>query len=295
LTRAHRHWGRSALVLAAFSFGWAALLVVIGVVSVAGPLWALVEQGVPVTELGERFQALIEGPEGVSVTATTLAIQFPLMLALAEGVRRMTWWVVWEQAPPVAPMREGYAWHGWGGWKVIAVAVVAGATTGWAPGWVAGRLREAFPAFDLGGVAMVNEALSAGTTGQVAAVVGAVVVGAPVVEELVFRGMLWDAFSRTLAPWATWLVVSVVFSAYHMDPFQALPLLFTAGVIGWFRLRTASVLPGMVVHFVNNALGLGIAASGVVDAELPLWGVILSALVAVGACASLPMRTTAVA
>ena len=49
MTRAHRHWGRSALVLAAFSFGWAALLVVIGVVSVAGPLWALVEQGVPVT------------------------------------------------------------------------------------------------------------------------------------------------------------------------------------------------------------------------------------------------------
>ncbi|MFM2162103.1 MAG: hypothetical protein RLZZ383_1615, partial [Pseudomonadota bacterium] len=268
MTRAQNGQGRSWLVVAAFSVGWAFLLLLIGLVSVAGPIASLVQEGVPVAELGGRLQALLEGPEGIAVTATTLAIQFPLMFALAEGVRRFSWRAVWEASGPLPSLRVGYGWHGWGGGRVLAAAVVAGATTGWAPGWIAGQLREAFPGYDLGGVAMVNDALAAGTPWQVGCVVGAVVVGAPVVEELVFRGVLWDAFARTMSPIATWLVASFVFAAYHMDPFQAVPLLFTAGVIGWFRHRTGSVAPGMLVHFLNNALGVGIGALGIADATL---------------------------
>lgn len=293
MTRARQGAGRSALVVAAFSLGWAVLLVFIGLISLAQPLWSLVQEGVPVEALGGRLQALIEGPDGVAVTATTLAIQFPLMFAMSELVRRVSWRAVWEEVEPLPSMRDGYAWRGWGGPRVVLAAIVAGATTGWLPGWVAGQLRAAFPAYDLGGVEMVNDALAQGTPLQVACVVGAVVVGAPLVEELVFRGMLWDAFARTLSPRGTWVVASVVFAAYHMDPFQALPLLFTAGVIGWFRHRTGSVAPGVLVHFVNNGLGVGLGAAGVADATLSPLMVVGSAVVAVLACAAVPERRVA--
>jgi CAAX protease family protein len=85
-----------------------------------------------------------------------------------------------------------------------------------------------------------------------------VVVVAPIVEELTFRGVgfaLLGRFSTALAVIGT----SVAFAAAHglVNGFAAL-FLFGAAV-AFLRLRTGSLYPGMLLHGTFNALALAVA------------------------------------
>jgi uncharacterized protein len=87
---------------------------------------------------------------------------------------------------------------------------------------------------------------------------GVVVLAAPVVEELTFRGVgfaLLGRFSTALAVVGT----SVAFAAAHglVNGFAAL-FLFGAAV-AFLRLRTGSLYPGMLLHGSFNALALAVA------------------------------------
>lgn len=86
-----------------------------------------------------------------------------------------------------------------------------------------------------------------------------------VVEELFFRGVLWNGLQSQGRKWGrTLLFSSAVFAAAHVitDPsisITRLPGTFLLGlVLGLIRLRTGSVIPGMVMHLVNNALLLSL-------------------------------------
>lgn len=95
-----------------------------------------------------------------------------------------------------------------------------------------------------------------------------VVVGAPIAEELTFRGLLWSGLAKRGVPvWATVLISSVAFSLLHFEPAR-LPLLFSIGVVlGIVRWKTRSLGACVVAHAVNNfpgALGiLALAGGGV--------------------------------
>lgn len=77
----------------------------------------------------------------------------------------------------------------------------------------------------------------------------------PFVEELTFRGLgvsLLERFGR----WPAILVVGVVFGLAH-GLVVSLPVLMVFGaVLAWIRVRTASVLPGMVLHGTFNLIAL---------------------------------------
>ena len=86
---------------------------------------------------------------------------------------------------------------------------------------------------------------------------GYVVVGllAPLVEEVVFRG----AILRALLKWNQnhWLCIAIsaaLFGLSHFNPAQ-MPHAFLAGLLlGWMYYRTGSIVPGVVVHWVNNSM-----------------------------------------
>jgi membrane protease YdiL (CAAX protease family) len=77
----------------------------------------------------------------------------------------------------------------------------------------------------------------------------------PFVEELTFRGLgvsLLERFGR----WPAILVVGVVFGLAH-GLVVSLPVLMVFGaVLAWIRVRTASVLPGMLLHGTFNLIAL---------------------------------------
>lgn len=85
----------------------------------------------------------------------------------------------------------------------------------------------------------------------VAAVV--LVVGAPLTEELLFRGALWNALAHhRIPPWAVLVLTALVFAQVHADPTRT-PALIAQGVaIGAARLITGRVGASVVAHAVNN-------------------------------------------
>ena len=76
------------------------------------------------------------------------------------------------------------------------------------------------------------------------------------VEELVFRGLLWSALEERLPPMAVWIITSLCFAAYHMDPLHAVAIIATALVLGWLRLISGSLWPGVLAHLANNINGV---------------------------------------
>jgi sodium transport system permease protein len=78
---------------------------------------------------------------------------------------------------------------------------------------------------------------------------------APFVEELLFRGLgfaLLERFGR----WQTILAVGLAFGLYH-GLVQALPELALFGcALAWLRMKTRSVIPGMLLHSTFNAIAL---------------------------------------
>jgi membrane protease YdiL (CAAX protease family) len=75
-------------------------------------------------------------------------------------------------------------------------------------------------------------------------------------EELCFRGFLFGALRTRLADDRTAIVSAILFGLFHeiLFPGRFLASTFLGLVLGWVRLRTASVIPCMMVHAVHNSL-----------------------------------------
>ena len=84
----------------------------------------------------------------------------------------------------------------------------------------------------------------------------ALMVGAPIVEELFFRGLFFAALrKRGLNGLLTVLITAVVFAGIHLEPSRFFVLLPTGIVLGWVRLKTGSTGSSMVAHGLVNAPG----------------------------------------
>jgi uncharacterized protein len=78
------------------------------------------------------------------------------------------------------------------------------------------------------------------------------VVGAPVVEELFFRGLVLRSIEKRFGPrWALW-GSSIVFAAVHVQALQFPALLMIGLVLGWLALRTGRLGPSICAHLVFN-------------------------------------------
>lgn len=83
-----------------------------------------------------------------------------------------------------------------------------------------------------------------------------VVVGAPVVEELFFRGLLLRALQARVGSVAAVVVSGILFGLAHFEPLQ-LPVLAGFGVVlGVVALRTGRLGPGIFAHAAFNALAV---------------------------------------
>lgn len=80
-----------------------------------------------------------------------------------------------------------------------------------------------------------------------------VVLLAPFVEELIFRGVLLEWFSSAMPAWAAVLLSGLAFSLYHLS-WWALPLNLTLGLATGYLARKCDTLwPAIVLHALYNA------------------------------------------
>jgi membrane protease YdiL (CAAX protease family) len=86
-----------------------------------------------------------------------------------------------------------------------------------------------------------------------------VVLAAPLVEELLYRGLGFGLLAPFVGPWPAILVTGVAFGLAH-GLVLGLPVLSIFGItLGWLRWQTGSVLPGMTAHALFNAAALVVA------------------------------------
>lgn len=79
-------------------------------------------------------------------------------------------------------------------------------------------------------------------------------VGAPLVEELAFRGLLFGALMKSqFSPLVASAVNASVFAIFHFEPKRILVLFVVGFVLSEARRRSGSTLTSVVAHSVNNA------------------------------------------
>lgn len=83
-----------------------------------------------------------------------------------------------------------------------------------------------------------------------------VAIVAPVIEELIFRGILLQGLRKNYHPATAVIVSALLFSLYHLNPWQMPATLLLGILLGWLMLRTNNILLAIIGHSLNNALVL---------------------------------------
>jgi membrane protease YdiL (CAAX protease family) len=87
-----------------------------------------------------------------------------------------------------------------------------------------------------------------------------VVVGAPLVEEIVYRGMLQGSISTALGRSRALVLVAAWFAAIHFVPVEFVGLFAFALVLGWVFERNEALGMNIITHMAFNATGLVLVA-----------------------------------
>ena len=120
-----------------------------------------------------------------------------------------------------------------------------------------------------------------------------VVLIAPFVEEIFFRGFVYRALRNRFGRWTAATIAGTLFGAIHYSGPDTLALLVPLAVLGaLFCLlyeRTGSLYPAIALHIINNAIALAITA----DATQAPGTAAIVAIAALAACARLSTRRSA--
>jgi membrane protease YdiL (CAAX protease family) len=124
--------------------------------------------------------------------------------------------------------------------------------------------------------------------GSVAAVL-AVCVMAPLLEEMLFRGIVLRGFLQRYSRWQAICMSALLFGAAHMNIYQFVVGFVMGVVLAWLYERTRSLIPCIALHAAYNTTTLLLADR--LDAASPsrLLGAVVVALVA-AVCGLLVLR-----
>ena len=84
-------------------------------------------------------------------------------------------------------------------------------------------------------------------------------------EESLFRGVILRSCEKGCGTLFTVLLVGMSFSLYHTSPEQTVYQFFAGCVFAFIAVRSGSILPSVVMHFINNALIVVFGACGLLD------------------------------
>lgn len=81
-----------------------------------------------------------------------------------------------------------------------------------------------------------------------------VVVIAPIFEEILFRGKLYNMLRISASPLTSVVLASLLFGAVHLEPIIAISGLPWGLLLGFVYLRSRSIIAPIILHMFNNAL-----------------------------------------
>jgi membrane protease YdiL (CAAX protease family) len=81
-----------------------------------------------------------------------------------------------------------------------------------------------------------------------------VILIAPVVEEMIFRGVIFSGFRRNYSPFWAIFLSALLFALFHLNPWQLGPTFLLGLLLGYVRLKTGSLLASIFTHALHNAI-----------------------------------------
>ncbi len=76
----------------------------------------------------------------------------------------------------------------------------------------------------------------------------------PFAEELLFRGLIYGYVDGRFGTRAAWATSSILFALAHAEPAHIALVLPIGFLLGWVRMRSASLWPCLAAHVANNTL-----------------------------------------
>lgn len=200
------------------------------------------------TEAHQHVMTVLQRPDS---NALLVILALPLIALIMLWFLHRAWPVLWSQAKPpgfglTAPTSAG--------WYVV------GLLTGLVMPPLGALITQLLAHGH--GVTQNVEELSrhASSNLHLPLAMVAVIVG-PLIEELMFRGVLLSALMRRLSTNGAIAICAVLFGVVHLMglDFQwyAVPnLILLAAVLCWLRLKSASLWPAILAHSVYNLFAL---------------------------------------
>ncbi|WP_462280693.1 lysostaphin resistance A-like protein [Salinivirga cyanobacteriivorans] len=79
-----------------------------------------------------------------------------------------------------------------------------------------------------------------------------IVIAAPVIEELIFRGIILDGLLKRYSPVKSIILSSVLFGIVHLNPWQFIGALIVGVFSGWVYYKTRKLTFSILIHAANN-------------------------------------------
>lgn len=91
--------------------------------------------------------------------------------------------------------------------------------------------------------------------------IACVAVLGPVLEELLFRGAITKVLLRKYTPTRAIVISGLIFGIFHLNPAQVVVGCLMGFLLAWLYYRTGSLLPGILIHILNNSLSVWSSAT----------------------------------
>ena len=93
-------------------------------------------------------------------------------------------------------------------------------------------------------------------------------VSAPIFEELLCRGLLFETIRKRWGATTTIFISSLFFGLMHLDVATAVVAVVAGIIFGVLYVRTSSLFTTIIIHSLNNAMAFALISFGVGDVSL---------------------------
>lgn len=82
-------------------------------------------------------------------------------------------------------------------------------------------------------------------------------IGGPIIEELFFRGFMYNAFKKHVNKVFAMFVTAALFAALHTHPVGFLPIMVLGIILAYLYEKTGTLVSSMTVHMIHNLTMVG--------------------------------------
>ncbi len=81
---------------------------------------------------------------------------------------------------------------------------------------------------------------------------------APILEEIFFRGFVFQTMAGKWPKWLAFVISAAIFASIHLEFQVFMPLFLLGLILNWMFFKSKSLYPGIFFHIVNNSIAISL-------------------------------------